>query len=161
MEHDMKECPPRLSHGAREETSIAKSEGQSLRIRFPVAYYKEVAAIIKEVGELLGCELGTMNYPFPNFAIKDALSSREAGIPKKDGKNCTSRILLRILSIGNDQDPGLTHPAEVSKHLWETYGANYVASGFKTELVTLSGGGPSNGLHLYGTGGCDRPNLHH
>ena len=142
--------PNTLSHKGRDFKDIAQSEKNALRIRFPMAYYKEARDLVFSVAEELGTTLDPLSFPFPSHAIKDTEASLEASVPKKgNDKGGTGRALIKVISIATPTDPGLTHPAEVSEHLWRTAGVSYVGCGFSTQMVS-TGGSPVAMAYIFG-----------
>jgi hypothetical protein len=148
--HDDKDCPPRLSHSGRDQTSQkARADPYGLRMRFPKGFYKENQEIVRQVEESLGITIRTDNHPYPQYAIRDVMESLEAGQPMKEGQLCNSRALIKVNSAITSTCAGTTDPAALSAWLFRKCGTHYVGAGFREELTT-KGDAPTAATYAYG-----------
>jgi hypothetical protein len=168
--HDDDSVPPKMSHGGAEkndglgkgkgkgkggtkgkggENGRARPEMFALRLRFPTGFYKENTQIVDNTNMELGIDVQVDNHPFPQYAIRDTMSSITAGQPMKEGKECSQRALLRVTCVVAKTCPGVTHPADVSAWLFAKLSIHYIGCAFTQEMVS-KGDSPTATAYSYG-----------
>ena len=118
----------------RKETKCCAAEPAGWKVECPYGITQVIKGALAATQSAIG-HLAISEHTFEKKACKDLLDSWNAKQPMKDGMQCSTRALIRIVSIPCKEEEGITHPVAIPGFLKFGFHTDHIGSVMLAQTV--------------------------
>ena len=119
------------------ESELACNADLCWRMEIPfgvTSIFKEAAL---QAGVEMGIPLSVQEHAFAPVALEDTFIAWNKKVPIKGGQKDEKRVILKVVCIPTQEDPGVTHPSELAGWLLDKCGIHYIGAVCDTQNVAV------------------------